>query len=271
MKTSDKEFSALLSLLQDDDTKVASLAMEHFLKLGDLGTAIAMYQDDGDSRVRKRMHQMSAIVTRRNARQQFVEAVGNDAPELWDGVCRINTLYDPQASVEKINRQVRELASRLPGAGTDVKAVAALMKAREFLVPTEDVLDVELYMMDSVIETNFGSAAALCVLAGRVGDLCGWGNRPVLFEGRLCLLGGENILLDPGVDWKLRKLGKKHKVHTCAKKDVWMMFLSQLFLIALVDGQLRDLYHFGDLLTALNGETVNTLPYPLGSPSDPVT
>lgn len=264
MKTSDKEFSALLSLLQDDDTKVASLAMEHFLKLGDLGTAIAMYQDDGDSQVRKRMHQMSAIISRRNARKQFVEAVREDVPELWDGVCRINILYDPQASLDKINRQTRELASELPASGTDAKRVAAVMKDREFLVPNEDILDGELYMMDSVLETNFGSAAALCALANRVGELRGWGSRPVLFEGRLCLVGDENILLDPGGGWKLRKLDKKHKVHTCAKKDVWMMFLSQLFLIALVDGQLRDLYHFGDLLTALNGDTANDLPYPLG-------
>ncbi|MDT8391448.1 MAG: hypothetical protein RRC34_13170 [Lentisphaeria bacterium] len=264
MKTSDKEFSALLSLLQDDDTKVASLAMEHFLKLGDLGTAIAMYQDDGDSQVRKRMHQMSAILSRRNARKQFIEAVRENVPELWDGVCRVNILYDPQASLDKINRQARDLASGLPASGTGVKAVAAFMKDREFMVPNEDILDGELYMMDSVLETNFGSAAALCALASRVGELRGWESRPVLFEGRLCLLGHENILVDPGNDWKLRKLDADHKVHACAKKDVWMMFLSQLFLIALVDGQLRDLYHFGDLLTALNGGTVNDLPYPLG-------
>lgn len=264
MKTSDKEFSALLSLLRDDDTKVASLAMEHFLKLGDLGTAIAMYQDDGDSRVRQRMHQMSAIVARRNAQKQFIEAVREGQPELWDGVVRINVLYDPQASVEKINRQVRGLANQLPVSGTDVKAVAALMKEHEFMVPNDDILDGELYMMDSVLETNFGSAASLCVLAGRLGNLCGWENRPVLYEGRLCLIGDENVLLDPGTDWRLRALDKKHKVHTCAKKDVWMMILSQLFLIALVDGQLRDLYHFGDLLTALNGDTINELPFPLG-------
>jgi hypothetical protein len=49
--------------------------------------------------------------------------------------------------------------------------------------------------------------------------------------------------------------------------DVLLSVLVQLFLIALVDGQLRDLYHFGDLLTALNNEDVDALPFPLGRSS----
>jgi len=265
LRTTDKEFDALLSLLQDDDAKVASLAMEQFLKLGDVNQAVATYQEDGNTRVRKRMHQISGIMMRREARGKFIDAVRGDHPTLWEGICRINGLYDPRSSVDKTNRQVRELASELPAVNVGAKDIAALMAEKEFVVPEEDVLDGELYMMDSLLETKYGSPAALCILASRVGELRDWSAAPVLFEGRLCLLEKDGILLDPASRWKVHELSESDKLHTCTKKDVWFMFLSQLLLIALVEGQLRDLYHFGDLLTALNGNSINDLPYPLGT------
>jgi len=264
VKTTDKSFGALLSLLQDDDAKVASLAMEQFLKLGDVSAALARFQEDGDSRVRHRIHQIGSIVIRRKARQAFIDNVRSGQPDLWQGVCQINGLYDPQSSMDKVNRSVRELASELPGIHVKAADIAALMKEKEFFVPEEDMLDGELYMVDSVLETRYGSAIALCVLAFRLGELRDWKADPVLFEGRLCLLEKDGVLLDPANKWKVHALEESDKLHKCAKKDVWFMFLSQLFLIALVEGQLRDLYHFGDLLTALNEGTIDDLPAPLG-------
>lgn len=268
MRTTDKEFDALLSLLQDEDAKVASLAMEQFLKLGDVSHALARFQEHGNSRIRHRIHQIGSIILRRKAKRQFTQAVDEDTPSLWQGVCEINQLYDPQSNIDKLNRQVRELASELPGIQVKAADVAALMKEKEFLVPDEDVLDGELYMMDSVMDTRYGSAVALAVLAGRLGELRDWEAAPVLFEGRLCLIEKEGVLLDPAGKWKVSLLKESDKLHTCAKADVWFMFLSQLFLVALVEGQLRDLYHFGDLLTALNGHNVDDLPYPLGAEED---
>lgn len=264
MKTTDKEFYALMSLLQDDDPKVVSLAMEQFLKLSDLRETIAEYQEDGNTRVRKRMHQLSSILSRREARNQFIHAVQSNTPSLWQGLCKINSLYDPQASLKKINTQVRDLARQLPDDTVETRHLSAFMKKHEFMVPEEDILDGELYMMDSVLETKYGSSPSLCVLAFRLGELCGWASQTVLFEGRLCLMAEEGNLLDPAHRWNVRELDKKDKVHACSRRDVWFMVLSQLLLIALVDGQLRDLYHYGDLLTALNESSVNELPFPLG-------
>jgi hypothetical protein len=166
--------------------------------------------------------------------------------------------------MERVNRGVRELASELPGVHVKAADIAALMKEKEFFVPEEDMLDGELYMVDSVLETRYGSAIALSVLAFRLGELRDWKADLVLFEGRLCLLEKDGILLDPASRWKVHPLEESDKLHRCGKKDVWFMFLSQLFLIALVEGQLRDLYHFGDLLTALNEGSVDDLPAPLG-------
>lgn len=253
-----------MSLLQDDDPKVASLAMEQFLKLGDVGAAVAEFQEDGNSKVRHRIHQISSIIIRRQARDQFIQAVRNGTCTLWEGVSRINVLYDPQSSIQKTDAMVRELARELPATGSTAETIAELMTEKEFTMPDEDMLDGELYMMDSVLETKYGSAAALCVLARQVGELRDWKAVPVLFEGRLCLLQSPGILLDPAHKWRLHALEESDKLHTCAKRDVWYMFLTQLFLIALVDGQLRDLHHFGDLLTALNDGNVGQLPYPLG-------
>ncbi len=265
MSKPDKQLAALLSLLQDDDPRVASLAMEQVLKLGNVAEqTIAELQEDGNQQLRHRIHQLSSILARRRTRQEFVAAVHADALSLWEGVCKINELYDPQCNLDAIRKQIRELAAELPAGTIGASRIAALMKKRDYLVPEEDTLDSELYMMDSALETKYGSAPALCVVAMQVGSLRRWKAEAVLYEGRMCLLEENDVLVDPAANWKVRNLESSEKLHRCSKRDVWYIFLAQLFLVALVDGQLRDLYHFGDLLTALNQGSVDELPYPLG-------
>jgi hypothetical protein len=256
---------ALLSLLQDDDEKIASLAMEQFLKLDRaVDETIAEHQESQDPRLRNRIHQLSSILARRRARREFIHSVADEGISLWDGVVQINALYDPQCDLRKVREAVQRLSERL-GVGTpNAPRLAALMRDEEFTVPDEDGLDIELFLAERVLETKYGSSPVLCALAQRLGELRDWESTIVLYDGRFCLMDRHQLLMDPAEGWHIAKMEAADRVHPCARKNVWLGILTQCFLVSLVDGQLRDLYHFGDLLTTLNGTDVGSLPYPLG-------
>ena len=261
---------ALLTLLQDEDLKVASLAMEQFLNLGQVTEkTIAEFQEAQDPRLRCRIHQLSTILQRRNARKEFIDGIRQERISLWDGILQVTALYDPLAQLEPVHKGIAEMVRLLQSTEITTPRIAALMRDQEFTVPEEDILDVELFLVDQVFETRYGSAPLLCALAQHLAAQVEWSLTTVLHMGRFCLIDRDHLLLDPVEGWHISKLGGDDKIHPCGRRDVLLDVLLQLFLIALVEGHLRDLYHFGDLLTALNGFTVEDLPFPLGREKPP--
>jgi hypothetical protein len=261
-----RQLSALLTLLQDENQQIASLAMEHLLSLGQVADeTIAEHQESHDPQLRQRVHQLGAILSRRRARESFIAALGQENLSLWDGIVQIHSLYESIPPRESLEARVDELAADLQPGETMTHQIADLMREREFTVPSDDILDVDLFLVDRVLETRYGHAAILCVLAKRLAEGAGWNATICLHGGRFCLIDRDHILLKPAEGWQYGKIGTEERIHPCSRKDVLMAILAQLFMVALIDGQLKDLHHFGTILTALNAGTLEALPFPLGS------
>jgi hypothetical protein len=269
-RVNNERISALLTLLQDDDVKIASLAMEQFLNLGHLADeTIAEHQESQDPQLRQRIHQLSTILVRRRMREEFVRALGDGTLSLWRGVVGITVLYDPTANVEYVERECDALHDAIAAGDPGAAHVAKVMKDRELRVPSEEILDVDLFLIDRVLEGKSGSAVALCALAQHAAGKH-WPTTLVLRNGRFCLMDADHTLVEPTEGWRITKLGEDEKVHPCSIKDALLAVLTQLFLVSLVDGSLRELYHFGSLLTALNRTGLSALPFPLGEDDRPV-
>lgn len=261
-----RSLSALLTLLQDENVKVASLAMEELLKMGHLAEeAIAEHQEAADPHLRQRIHQLNGILVRRRARSTFLNALKRESISLWQGLLQINLLYDPQCEHRVVTRALRELAHEYLDNDADPAGLAAFMRQKEFTVPEDDVLDVDLYLLERVLHTAYGSPAVLCSLARHISRRAGSDGTVVLHDGRFCLMSRGRVLIDPSRGWKLTHLRSASHVHPCRRKDVWLDVLAQLYLVSLVEGNLRDLFHFGELLTALDGSDLTALPYPMGT------
>ncbi|MFO7820665.1 MAG: hypothetical protein R6V56_01190 [Lentisphaeria bacterium] len=260
------QITALLSLLQDEDPKVASLAMEQFLKLeSEADEAIAENQDAENPYLRQRLHQLINIRGRQQDRQDFMRHVENSAMPVLEGLARINRLYDSRCNREKLRRAKKDLRQAADNSLTGTAEVASFMREQDFTVPDEAVLEVDLYLLDSVLEYRFGSAVMLCALAQYLGRTCGgWRSTISLYEGRFCLVDGKNLALDPSDEWGIIQLDPSRNLHACSRQDVWMAVLSRLLLVGLTEGNLRDISLFGDLLTALNSERIDAFPYPIG-------
>lgn len=261
----EEHLSALLNLLQDEDARIASLAMEEFLRLGeDADRMIARYQESGDPRLRQRIHQLSSILSRRRARRSFLDSIIEADLSLWEGIVAINCLYDPRCNTDLLQARLKEICSEIAGRVTTPR-IAALMREKGFCVPEEHALDTELFMIASVFKTQYGNSGLLCVLAREIAQQADWPMTVVMRSGRFCLIDENDLLLDPSEAWNISCLEKPDQIHPCSRKDMILAILCQVFLVALVEGQLRELHHFGDLLTALNSTDLEALPYPLGN------
>lgn len=265
-RVGERQLSALVTLLQDDNPQIASLAMEHLLSLGPVADeTIAEYQESHDPQLRQRVHQLSSILARRRSRDAFIAALGQENLSLWDGIVQIHSLYEPIPPRETLEARVDEVAADLQSGETMTHQIADLMREKEFTVPSDDILDVDLFLVNRVLETRYGHAALLCVLAKRIASDAGWNATICLHGGRFCLIDRDHILLKPSEGWQYGKIGTEERIHPCSRKDVLMAILAQLFMVALIDGQLKDLHHFGTILTALNDQPLAALPYPLGT------
>jgi len=264
-----ERLSALLTLLQDDDEAIASLAMEQILTLGSVADqTIAELQESQNPQLRQRIHQLGSILASRRARLAFVDALSNEQLSLWDGVVQIHSLYEMSCNVSAIERDVQALADELKEEKLSTPRFAEFMREKEFIVPSEDILDVDLFLIQRVLTTKYGSAASFSALVQHLGSMCQWPFTVVLHGGRFCLIDRHNLLLNPSEGWHISKLGSDDRIHPCSRKDVLIAIMCQLFLIVLIEGQLRDLHHFGSLLTSLNNTGLDILPYPLGSPAE---
>lgn len=267
MNKSNSQAQALLSLIQDNDFKVASLAMEQFLKLEGPVCAklLAENQEASDPRLRHRIHQMGSIFLRRRNQKEFIQAVKSQDMELWEGLTWINRTYDPQCDYPFIESETEKIAAELKQQGNHtLPQIAAAMREKRFAVPEEEVIDTDLYLVESVLESRFGSAVVCCSLIHHLASRFGCTGTVVLHEGHFCFLDNQNLLLDPASGWQLSKLKTQEAIHPCTSRDIWTTVLAQLLLVSLVDGQLPDIHHFGQLLAALNGTGIEVFPEPLG-------
>ncbi|MFA4945516.1 MAG: hypothetical protein WC789_12545 [Lentisphaeria bacterium] len=265
-----RRLPALLTLLQDDDDKVASLAMEQVLNSGLAEQTVAEFQEAPDPKLRQRIHQLNGILNRRRLRHEFLEAVRNQRIGGWQGVIMINRICDPQCSPQRIHDAVEALSVQVGQEGATAVRIAALMKEATFAVPDEDVLDVDLYLAEQVLESKDGASALLCAIAQQVGAEAGWKSTLVLHEGRFCLIGEHSLLVDPSENWRVARVNTETQIHPCTPRDLWLGILTQILLVCLVDGNMQDLYQIGDLLCQLNGTRLDdALPHPLGREGAP--
>ncbi len=262
---------ALVNLLQDDNLKVASLAMEQILNLGSYAQQIVdEYTNSSNARLRRRIHQLNEVLNRRNSRQRFLEALNNEKIGLWEGILEINKVHNPDFTASAISDEISTIVNNMALQKKDpsIAEIADFMREQGFTVPEEDILDTELYLPDCVVSFKYGAAVLLCALTYEVGSHVNWQPSIALHEGRFCLTDEGNLVLDPADNWSVKRSSKGDALNRCGKREVWLGILSQLFLVSMMEGDLHEVYNWGNILAALEGKSIERFPYPLGEATD---
>ena len=146
---------------------------------------------------------------------------------------------------------------------TTTAQMRSFMINQGFAVPPDFGMRFEYYTIGDVLETHAGSAVLLCLLAQRIGKLCGWPSGICMYEGRFCLLDANFNVIDVTRNWEQRRW-PRDKYHMCLRKEIIACILSYLTVTAIQEGSLHELHIFASLLCDMHGQELNELPYPLG-------
>ncbi len=264
----DRTTEALVTLLFDEDPKVAIQAMETLISRGEsLDEVLQIYQDSTDPHVRKRIHQISTVLSRRERKGNFINRVKSSKGSLIDGLIQLSVLGNPRLSESAVRRDfhtlVLLLSKKMEGESVTTEELVGFMRSNNFFVPETFALEEELLLTDIVLRYRLGSAVVLSSIACSIGIACGWKGSMTIYEGLFCLLDSDNQLINPTFSWKITE-AEPDRCFPCRNRDVWYNVLSQLFLTSLQDGSMQDIHLYGSLLTELFESDISQLPYPVG-------
>ena len=259
------EIEALINLLQDEDPQIAVIAMEKLLaNQAFVKNHLKELQESSDPCLRTRVHQMESILTRKKQLEDFTERVKNNKIELWEDLIFLNKIIDRSLKTETITGSFQELQDKIPRKQLTTLEIAAFMREQSFSCPNEDILDPGLFLIYEVITCSLGNPLLLCIIARQLAIKHQKRLTIVLHKGRHCLVSDESSFIDPQNGWSVTKLKQNSKVYPCTNRDILLTVISQLYLSALIEGQLRIIAFLSKMMAALSNNTVSEFPYPVG-------
>ena len=142
--------------------------------------------------------------------------------------------------------------------------ILLLVFEQNFSVPSDDILDPSLLLIFDVLDSNMGTPLLLCIAARRIAASNGTKLTLVLHRGRHCLIDEDRTFIDPFNGWSVSSLKRETKVYPCTNRDILLTVISQLYLSALVEGQLRVIFQLSQMMAALSDSKIENFPFPIG-------
>lgn len=260
------EVDALINLLQDEDPQIAVIAMEKLLSNPSfIDNQLRDLQESAEPCLRTRIHQMESIITRQRQIKDFTDRVKGNNVELWDDLIFLNKIIDKELATGSITKAYSELTGKVPKKTFTTLELAAFMRESNFNVPSEDILDPSLFLIYEVLTSGLGNPLLLCIITQEIGKKFNKSLTTVLHKGRHCLVDERNSFIDPQNGWSVTKLKLNAKVYPCTNRDILLTLISQLYLSALIEGQLRVISFLSKVVAALSNGSIEELPFPVGS------
>lgn len=259
------EVEALINLLQDDDPHIAIIAMEKLLdNPAFIDKHMSELQESADPCLRSRVHQMESIIARKRKLQDFFERVKSNRLNLWNDLIFLNKVIDRELSSQTLDKCLEELENKIPQQRMNTLEFATFMREQNFTVPSEDTLDPGLFLVYEVIASALGNPLLLCIITRHIAERSGTTLTLVLHKGRHCLIDECRTFIDPLNGWAVSSLKEETKVYPCSNRDILLTVISQLYLSALVEGQLRIISQLSQMMAALSDSSVESFPFPVG-------
>ena len=263
--TTPARIDALLSLLEDEDDQISTVAMEQLLRSQNHAEEIIRNHQESSSRfLRTRIHQMGGILQLRRRRQEFIRRGTTGTLPLKKALEEINYQYNPRFNPAAASRRLRAMSAALAERMPTSAQVCTFMRDEGFACAGDGVLGAGAYLLENVLHERVGSPILLSAIAHILGRTTGWDSSIVLYRGKHCLMTNDGALIEPHKGWKLTHLSGDSKLHPCAERDLWLAVLTQLLLTAMFEGRLQAIHRLAAILTGLCDGDITDLPYPLG-------
>jgi hypothetical protein len=275
---------ALIKLLDDTDSSIASTAMSELLSLDtssdEIEKVLSELQEARSPELRRKTHQMQAILTIRHRRGSLSKRIFSKHSNLIQGLAEIHAIWYDDIDVSYLSdiwgELIRRTGTRPP---VTPKRLASFMENIGFTVG-EGMQDPDFFCLGSVIEDLIGADALLASIAREAARMFGLKSAIAMFEGEFVLLfavarddnekaNGRQLvgrILSPSRNWELFDVPHKAEMKILSSDQVLTYVLSSLLLNAVCAEDAR----YVQILTAClagrkaSGDLSDILPYPFG-------
>jgi len=274
---------ALIKLLDDADANISSAAMSELLSLdsesSEIEEVLADLQEASSPEIRRKTHQMQAILTIRRRRRSLSKRIFTKHSNLIQGLAEIHAIWYDDIDVSYLSDMwgefVRRAGKRPP---VTPRRLASFMKNTGFTV-RDGMQDPDLYCLGAVIEDLVGADAILTAIAREIGRMFGLKSAIAMFEGEFVLifavtrhaetaanrqLAGQ--ILSPYRDWELFDIPPKAELKVLSSDQVLTYVLAILLLNAVCAEDTRYVQILAACLAGKDASSniADILPYPFG-------
>ena len=279
-----KKLKSLITLLNDEDSNISGAAMSELLShdsdLNRINPIMAELQETPDRGLRKKVHQMQAILRTRRRRRRLTQRFSNkEEANLLQGLADLNLIWYDEFGVSELSRIWRDLIVKVAkNRPKTTKKLASFMQKTGFAVYEDSIQDADLFCVGAVIEDRIGADIILASITMEIGKICGLHGAIVHTEKGFAVLisnfskekndsdpyYGEIIL--PTENWKVVKPETELPFEIWSNSKVLRYVTAMLFANSVCSEGPRYVQILGACLAGRTERETLTdiLPYPFG-------
>jgi len=261
----DKRLTSLLSLLDDESERNACRVMIELLKYGDaLKEPLRELHENTNPQLRRRVHQLQAILSFRQQRVEFAQKLKNGRLKLFDGLMESHLLWYDSDTREEImgvwDELIKQAAKYTP---ENIEKLAYFMRRSGFVVANKEDFQADGFCLGIVIDDKVGADFMLCAVAAEIAATWQLKLKIIQRDERFALLDANGHVLFPHDGWQISEPKKLANFTTWTNAKLIKLALTNLFLVAVESDSFRYVSIIGKCLAMTSGEDdLDFLPFP---------
>lgn len=261
----DERLTSLLALLDDDNDRNACRVMIELLQYGDLlEKHLRELHESDNAQIRRRVHQLQAIMSFRRQRVNFAKQLKHGRIKLFDGLVESHLLwYDSDTREEILETWNKLIIKADKFAPENIEKLAYFMRRCGFVVADKDDYQADCFCLGIVIEDKVGADFILCGIAVAIAAKWNFELKIIRREDRFALLDEAGKVLSPYAGWQISEPKEFVNFTSWSNSRLIKLVLANLFLVAVESDSFRYLSIIGKCLAMANGQDdTDFLPFP---------
>jgi Transglutaminase-like superfamily len=262
------KLKSLISLLDDSNIEVVHEAMAELLKHEtEIDEYLAKHQESTNPELRKRIHQLQAIMIMRQRRESFAKLLNSKDLNLVDGLIAVHLQWYDNDSERFLNDLwERFLKASKRFAPKNISEIAYFMRKCGFETTSTDELQADSFCLGPILDDLVGADFILCAIAAQLAKEWGVELEIVRIMNNFLLIDEHGKALSPANSWQLLSDVNSQKCEFWSKKQILELASTMLFSFSVGSNSFRYIHTIGHSLAKVLGEEkLDFLPYPYGA------
>ena len=262
------KLKSLISLLDDSNIEIVHEAMSELLKHEDeINEYLAHHQESSNPELRKRVHQLQAIMIMRKRRESFAKILKSKNLNLIDGLIAVHLQWYDNDSERFLNELwERFFVASKRFAPKNIDETAYFMRKCGFEIAATDELQADSFCLGPILDDLVGADFILCALAAQLAKRWGFELEIIRVMNNFLLIDKNGKALSPANSWQLITDIDSKKCEFWSNKQILELASTMLFTFAVSSNSFRYVHTIGhSLAKVLDEEKLDFLPYPYGA------